>query len=293
MDDSTRIVTGATRSSALPTLLIGAGLMVCTGCGGEQTRDLDPQSVAMTSSTAPFYDDGELKLYETQLPVELPVKKPSDAERKLLNGAVGPFSHRPWVTADGVRLQLSWTLANLDKDSHSVEVLIDPWNEFGRYAPGIQIVGDNAIPNLSGIDETYDLPGIGSGRSSRIEHTFSFDEMSELATDFATAINILKTVHATPPANGQPGDDPRVGLVNHVFNLQNRTGSSPLTDRYVPPVIPGLLGFDIGLRTLEPANIAIEFTIELVDENGDRVVAQGSNDATLVAPRHVFSLAGG
>jgi hypothetical protein len=294
MDGSTRIVTGgATRASSSTWVLMGAALVLHTGCGGDQTRNLDPQSLAMTSNMKPFYDDGELKLYETQLQVALPVRKPSDADSKSLDGKVGPFAHHPWVTAGEVQIQLSWTLANLDKDSHAVEVLIDPWNEFGRYRPGIAILGDNAVPNLSGIDETYDLPGLGSGRSSRIEHTYSFDDMNELAVDFATAINILATVKPMAAAAGGAVDDPRVGLVNHVFNVQNRHGSSPLTDGYVPPVIPGLLGFDLGLRTLEPANIAIEFAVELVDANGDRVVEAGSHDATLVAPRHIYSLAGG
>ena len=247
----------------------------------------------MTSKVAPFYNDGELTLYETQLPVNLPIAKPTAAESASLAGSTGPFSHHPWVTADQVQLQLTWTLANLDKDSHVVEVVVDPWNEFGRYVPGVEIQGDNSIPDLSGIDEGYDLPGLGSGRSSRIEHTFSFDEMNELAVDFATAINILTTVKPPPPMAGQEQpDDPRVGMVNYAFNLQNHHGDSPLTDPYIPTVIPGLLGFNIGLLTHEPANIAIEFTIEIIDTDGSKVIESGNNSPSLVASQHVYTLTG-
>jgi hypothetical protein len=265
-------------------------LALTTGCGGDQTRNLDPQTFAMTSKTAPFYDDGELTLYETQLPIDLPIRKPTASESASLGGKIGPFGHHPWVTADQVQVQITWTMANLDKDPHNVEVLIDPWNEFGRYVPGIEMVGDNAVPNLSGIDRNCDLPGLTSDRPARIERTFDFDDMHELAVDFATAINILQTVQAPPPVNGQQQTDPRVGLVNHVFEWENRSGSSPLTDSYIPPTIPGLLGFDIGLRTEEPANVAIEFSVEMVDADGDRVVAQGSTVATLKAPQRVYSL---
>jgi hypothetical protein len=289
----------------------GLGAVVAlfvVGCNGQQTRDLDAQSLAMISCppadpnkpapppkgcTAPFYDDGELQIYEVQYPVNLPIVKPTPDESSKLGGKIGPFSHHPWVTADEGQGQVTWTLANLDKAEHTVAVVVDPWNEFGRYVPAIAKEGDNAVPDLSGIEETYDLPALGGDRSSRIQHTFSFDDMNELAVDFATVINILTTVKPPAPMDGVQMDDPRVGLVNHAFNVKNRHGSDPYTDSYIPTVIPGLLGFNLGLKTLEPANIAIEFLIELVDQNGDKVVVAGSSDPTLKAPNHVYSLPAG
>jgi hypothetical protein len=275
-----------TRSS----LLVAA--LVIGGCGGDRTRGLDPVVFAMTSQITPFYDDGELKLYETQSPVNLPITKPSDADRAALGGAVGPFSHHPWVTADQVSVQVTWTLANLDKEDHVVDVLVDPWNEFGRYVPGITIQGNNAVPNLSGIDESYDLPGLGSGRPSRIQHTFSFGDMNELAIDLATAINVITKVTPPPAMAGQTLVDPRAGLVNHAFNVQNRAGRSPYTDSYVPPAIPALVGFNLGIRTGEPANVALEYSVEIVDHDGSKVVAEGASDPTLVAPRRSYTVPG-
>ncbi len=60
-------------------------------------------------------------------------------------------------------------------------------------------------------------------------------------------------------------DNPAVGLINHVFNVQNRSYNDVLVKQYIPPVIAGLTGFDLGLRTYEPANVAIEIVIEIVD----------------------------
>jgi hypothetical protein len=279
---------------------IGAvATLALAGCSGSTTRNLDPANLALTAKMAPAYDDGELTLYESYIGVNLPVRQPSQADlASVPKGAVGPFDHHPWVTTGDVKCQLTWTLANMDPkakdgpESLTVEVLIDPWNEFGKYVPGITVQGDNAVPNLSGYDEAYDLPFQGGGRSSRIEHTTSFDDIDEVATDFATAINILTKVKPTPAADGGDGDDPRVGLVNHVFNLQNRTGSDPLTDGYVPPVIPALVGFNLGLRTTQKANLVIEYTIEMVDDEGNRVVEEGRHDATLQAPGRTFSLGG-
>jgi hypothetical protein len=276
----------AAKSGVGATLVVASWLLA--GCSkADNTQQLDPASLAMTKSTTPFYDDGELTLYETQIPVNLPVRQPTADERKALDGKVGPFDRHPWITPGDVRVQLTWTLANLDKEGHAVEVLIDPWNEFGRYVPGITINGDKAQPNFSGIQELYDLPGIDDTRPARIQHTFSFDEMDELATDFATAMNIIKTV--VPTMNGAMMDDPRVAYVNHTFAVENRSGQDPLTDRYRTAVVPGLVGFDLGLRTREPATVAIEFTIEVIDKNQDRLLNDvncGRTDLTATSPQN-------
>ena len=306
MEDSTSVVSGqapAAQSSRVRALALAAILVV--GCGGAKTHDLDPRSLAMAACspntpakncTPPFYDDGELTLYQAQLPVSLPIRRPTASDSSKLAGRVGPFNHHPWVTTDDVKVQVTWTLANMDAGDtgrHTVEVRLDPWNEFGRYQPGIEVQGDNAVQDLAGLGEPIDLPGLGTDRSSRVQYTFSFDDLDEVAVDFATAINILANVHPTPAADGQGLDDPRSGLITHAFDRQNRSGSSPLTDPYVPEVIPALVGFNLGIRTEEPANIAIEFAVELIDQNGDRVVEQGSHVATLEAPHRVYSPPGG
>jgi hypothetical protein len=300
-------MSGATCAGYRAHWVVGAVLCaVSSGCSGEDTRQLEPAALAMPGSTQAFYDDGDITLFQVQRDVPLPLKRPTDADRKNLGKAVKPFPRAPWVKHDQVRVQVTWTLANLDTVDHSVEILVDPWNEFGKYVPGVTVEGDNSQPNLSGIDETYDLPGLDSGRPSRISQVFSYDMMDELATDFATAMNIIEN---GPMAMDAEEEDPRVGYVNHVFALPNRSGEDPLTDRYIPEAIPGLVGFTFGVRTQEKVGtpdkdapdddtkrkggIAVEFAVELIDENGDRVLDEDSHDPALSAPDTVITLGNG
>jgi len=81
--------------------------------------------------------------------------------------------------------------------------------------------------------------------------------------------------------------------VNHAFNLQNRHGSDPYTDGYTPSVIPALVGFNLGLRTAEKANLVLEYSIEIVDSEGNRILEEGSKAATLEAADTVYTLGEG
>lgn len=268
-------------------------LALTVACSDEETHRLAPQQLGMTADLTPSYDDGELQLYEVRMPVQLPIKRFSRAQRQKLSGRAPPFPRHPWITSSDVEVQVTFTLANLDPDPHDVEVLIDPWNEFGRYWPGLQVVDQQngeALPNLSGIDVRYEVPALKNKRnqSSRISGTFTFDDMEELARDFATVINIIENGVGGQPAEGQ--DDPRIAYVNHTFDVHNRQTRTPLTDRFRPDIIPGLVGFDVGLRTTEPANIAIEVFIELVDHGGNRVVPAGENDPVMPEPDRFYTL---
>jgi hypothetical protein len=70
------------------------------------------------------------------------------------------------------------------------------------------------------------------------------------------------------------GGGPNVnGMVNHAFALQNRSGDGDkLVGHYIPSEIAGLIGFDLGLRTYAPANVAIEVVVEVTDVLGNRVM---------------------
>jgi hypothetical protein len=272
-------------------------ILLVLACGGEgDVHHLPPEIVGMTSDLAPIYDDGQTQLYEVRLPFALPVLRPSDAQRQALRqNAPAPFRRYPWVSASQLRVQVTWTLVNLGRRDRDVEILIDPWNEFGRYYPGLTIVDEQngeALPNLSGINIRRRLPGLGNeeGRSSRVHGTFTFADMDEVAADFATVINIIDG--QVVPVDGDDGD-PRIGLVNHTFHVDNRQGRTPLTDRYRPAVVPGLTGFDVGLRTTETSNIALEFAVELVDTDGDRIRPDDSDDPLLQPPNQYYTLGSG
>jgi hypothetical protein len=268
-------------------LLVGGfGLCACTD---DSIRRLDPVSVAMIGdeSFAPIYDDNELTIYETKTSLMLPIVAPSPAQLgRLGSDTSDPFERQPWVSRDDVFVQVTWTLSNLDPSSHNVWVMLDPWNEFGRYEPAVHIEDDTAVRDFSGIDMLFALPGLDDDAEPRIVGTLTFDDMDELAVDFATVFKILNDA---APVDAEE-EDPRSTLINHAFNVRDRSHRSPLLDPYRPSVVPGLVGFDFGLRTSEPANVALEIVVELRDE-GDRVARRGESVPLLEPPEAIISAA--
>jgi len=263
------------------------------GCNsGDQQRTLPSVQVAMDQMVQPIFDDGELKLFEVRVGSQLPILAPSDSEAATLDGEpMDPYPHKPWVTTDDIRVQLSWTITNLDDDTHNVELLVDPWNEFAKYFPGLQLVDKDEgkyIPNLSGFDYLYVVEGKDKGERSRRHGTITFDEMDEMARDFATTMNLI----ANPPMEpGQdPDDDPTVGYVNHAFAFQNHSDHDLLVQRWVPSVVPALTGFDIGLRTGEPAAVAIEVVAEVTDLGSSKLQSEGQKGALLAAPTQIVTV---
>src|SRR5690606_16323764 len=207
---------------------------------------------------------------------------------ELTNQPVAPYGRMPWVTLDDLRVQLSFTLTNLDDRPHVIEVLIDPWNEFARYYPGIQMVDDDeAIPNLSGIHSRLRLEGRGSGAASRVQGVYTFDDMDELARDLATVMNMVANPPGGLPDLGED-EDPLLVYVNHTF--ANHSTRDVLAVGYIPDVIPALTGFDLGLRSNEPVTVAIEVAAEVVDLGSGKLQQQGDDDPVLMAAETVVAI---
>jgi hypothetical protein len=259
---------------------------VNVGCGDQAHEESLPLlQVGMTKAVEPIYDDGELLIYEVKKGIAFPILAPSDQARGALNEQrVEPYGRQPWLTTDDLEVQVTWTISNLDEEEHIVEMLIDPWNEFGRYYPGLQLTdADNQefMPNFSGIDKRYIVAGKGAGDGSRTHGTYTFADLEEVATDLATVMGIIKT----PPPTDDDEEDPRVTYANHAFHLQNRSHDDPLVMQWVPQTVAGLTGLDVGFRTYEPANVAIEVAIELVDQHGKRVKTEDTDaDAPVLRP---------
>lgn len=265
-------------------MVVGVATLGCTE--SEETHTMKPLVLGMTSNMGASYESEEMTMYEVKLPVQLRIAQPTNEERDALyQETVVPYEHAPWVTIDEVKVQVSWTLSNLDPDPHNVEILLDPWNEFGRYWPGLALVDaddEEFLPNLSGIDILMELPGTSSGDSSRRFGTFTYQDMDEVAIDLATVMNILQNGPQPDPAN--PDEDPTVTLANHAFAVENRSFNDPLVAPFVPQVIAGLVGFDIGLRTYEPANLAIELVVEVLDKDSGKVLARDDDSEPVPIP---------
>jgi hypothetical protein len=242
--------------------LVAAG---CSNAGDEQT--IPPVVLGLLDTTAPTYDDGEVQIYEVHSQVELPVRRPKSGERP--KGDVDPYPRAPFVLAKDTRITVRFTLSNLDDHTNSVELLLDPWNEFVHYEPGVVVDDEMTTPNFSGIDRFFVLPPKG-----RVEGIITPDDMVELATDLATAMELQRR----PPADTSQFSGP--ALYNRAFNVQNRSSQPDVVlQGYIPPVVDGLTGFDLGLRTYAQAKVAVEIVIDIEDVNGDRVIQEGDSDA--------------
>ncbi len=293
----------------------GVAALCCVfavGCGSQNDdRNLPPGEVGMTKSVAPIFDDGETQLFEVKRGLQFPIVAPTASERGALGKDVEPYGRTPWVTNQDVKVQLTWTLSNLDDTEQVVEVLVDPWNEFGRYYPGMQLADANEQkfePNLSGIDHYFVLDKSSAGESSRRHGTFTFDDMNEMAVDFATVQNMIKN---PPPLPGGVQEDPDMMTdplpiyANHAFNIQNHSYNDVLVQPYIPQVVAGLTGIDFGFRISKPtcvpdpttpdkpcggATVALEIAIEIVDQGKGRVQQEGGTKPLLEATTEVVTV---
>ena len=268
--------------------------MASVACGeDERTRILEPEQVAMDENVPPAYEDDELTIYEVKKAVQFPIIAPdADAMAALSGNPMDPYGRQPWITLDDVRVQLSWTLTNLDDELREVEVLIDPWNEFGRYYPGLTLVdAENGEyqPNISGINERYILEAASKGKSSRRQGVMTYEDLDELARDFATVMNLIAYPPTSYPGGGEleEGESALPTYVNHAFDFQNRSNNDPLVKDWIPPVVAGLTGIDMGLRTGTPARIALEIVVEITDRGSDKVRREGEKDE-LIPPTDVI-----
>jgi hypothetical protein len=262
-----------TAGGARPHVLALAVCALVGACANTDANQVtQPVVLGMTSSVAPVYDDGEMQLYQVQVPVALPIRKPIDAEVDGLPPAE-PYPRGPYLKASDLRLEVRYTLSNLDDAPHTVLLMLDPWNEFVRYKPGIKIGEEQAQPNLSGAERRVRIQP-----KSRIVGTLTPDDMTELAVDLATAENILKN----PP---QDANADVAGIINRAFNFQNRSNVyDPIVSPFIPHVIAGLTGFDLGLRVEEHATVAVEITIDITDLNGQRVIPSGDTSQHMIDP---------
>lgn len=287
-----------TKAWTLLTCIVAACALGTGACASrEQDLVMAPEVFGMTETTAPIYDDGQMQIFQVTHPIELPIRGPRDGERP--GGDAAPYPQYPYLRSEDVRITVRFTLSNLEDKENLVELLVDPWNEFVRYVPGIVVTEEEALPNLSGIQRFYKLPPLG-----RVEGILTPDDMRELASDLATAMALA----ATPPPDDGAFGGPL--LYNRAMNVQNRGTVlfDPVLTPYIPQIPPaveqnkvvvdpskkliaGLTGFDVGLRTAAPARVAAELVIDLEDlsEAGDVVIAPDRAEDPIGPPGDTLS----
>lgn len=269
----------------VPQMLVLAGALVfsaaCSRIGGDQV--MSPVVVGMTEATPPAFDDGENQIFEVHMPVTFPLRAPKANEMNKL--IMDPLYPGPvWLDSKDFQIEIRYTLSNLTDKKQVVQILIDPWNEFVKYKPGVTVTEEAAIPDRSGFDHPYVL-----GPKEKLQGTITNDDTREMAIDLATVMNIQKLVMVPPPVMGMPATDaPNLnGMFNNTFDLQNRSSHpelDPLIAKYIPKLVNGLTGCDVGFRTGAAASIALEVMVDIVDLKMDRVIAPGEEKSKPALP---------
>jgi hypothetical protein len=251
-----RLVTGAVAIAALT--------LACANT--DEKENIPPVVLGMLDTTPAAYDDGQVSMYQVTLPVELPIRRPKNGERP--GGDVDPYPDAPFYLAKDTRITVRFTLTNLTDQVVDTWMLLDGWNEFVAYVPGLVVGDEQTTPNRSG----RELPFVLAPKQ-RIEGIITPDDMAELGTDLATAMKIQQQ---PPPADGQFNGPV---LYNRANDPQNRSSQPDIVlGPYIPQVVAGITGFDLSLRTYDkPAKIAVELSIEVEDASakGDLVIIDG------------------
>jgi hypothetical protein len=267
-------------------LTLAGAAGVVAGCNATSDDQVTAPSVlGMTATVMPAYNDGEQQIYQVKTPVSLPYRRPTAAETAAL-GPQDPYPHYPFLQKSDSLVEIRYTISNLDTTPHNVTLMLDPWNEFVRWVPGLVVGEDDSIPDESGYSKVVLVPAM-----SRLQGTITSDDVDELATDLAT----VEYIQAHPPTASSGDDDDDTGanldgLDNHVFDPQNRSNENdPLLAGLIPAVVPGIVGFDLGLRTSEQAQLAVEITVEIQDLNGNRVLPYGSSASPIGEPATVIT----
>ena len=291
----------AIANALLAGLVVCASLVAaCQGSGADQVTS--PIVLGMTDQLTPIIMTQQLTMYEVQVPVPLPVRKPTSQEESSLGGAVAPYPHQPFLLDSDESLEIHFTISNLDTDRHAVYLLpdrpvrlisavnriykasglndLEQLENAPEYRPGVTVVdNETPLPNPSGYQKSFLIDPM-----SRVEGTITTDDTTALAVGLATAMQIL-SLPVDPMAAY-----PVVTLVDHTFAPQNRPLSNdPLVSQYIPSTIAGLTGFDLGLRADTAENVSVEIVVDITDLNGNRLVPQGQTGATIGVPRTILS----
>jgi hypothetical protein len=285
-------------------LAVGFFALSSAACGeADETRLLPPDQVAMHQGVGPVYALEDLRIFEVKKPVQFPIIAPEAGTLPApVDGQFEPYGREPWITLDDIRVQISYTVSNLDDEQHNVHLVVDPWTEFGRYWPGLTLIdaeeGEYA-PNQSGFDDFFPLPGVNEGEASRRHGVITYDDMDEVARDFATVMNLIKFPPAGYPGGGEAeeGESVLPTYVNHAFHFQNHSERDPLVQAWVPQVVAGLTGVDFGLRTEETGpdgmnapNIALEIVVEVTDLGSGKLRREGAEDVLLEPTTEIITV---
>lgn len=243
-------------------IVILAVALTAIGCVKEQryiTPDGGgPWAFAIQEDTPPFFTsrDGTVYIVEQRIPIEFrqPTADELAAESDIGTAQI-PYAHLPFIQRGDIELQIDYTISNLDTESAvDAAVIVNGFNEFHEYNPGVQVIEERVVADYSGWERTIHLdPG------ARHSGTVRQEELDEVAVDLATVVN------------GAPN-------ANLVMHPDSASGLDPRVQMYVPDVIPALLGARVGMRVEAetPPALMMEVTLRVTDVRG--VLVHGDDE---------------
>jgi hypothetical protein len=231
-------------------------LTCAAACVEEERYAIMRQDVKMHADEKPTaFTEEKDPIFIVERRFSFQITPPSQAElQHLAQGAQGrklPFPRLPWIERQDEEIQVDYALENRGKAAISVMVFLDGINEFDRYTPGPE--------DFHQWEHRYELqPG------ERISDTITELEMDEVAIDLATVVN------------GAPNS-------NQVVQFQSQSGRDPRVKKYVPKVVPGLVGFEMGLQTGAAAELRLTLSAR-VQDHGGRIAERGEKIWQLPTP---------
>lgn len=232
---------------------------MATGCLTEQRymapEEGGPWAFAIDEDTPAFFESEDGNVYLVEQRVEFEFREPTDRELREL-GDIGalqiPYGQLPFLRRDDIEIQIDWTLSNVSDQTLTTAVLVNGFNEFHEYDPGVQIIDNEVVADFSGWERNIRLePG------ERATGTVRQEQLDEIAVDLATVVN------------GAPN-------ANQVVYFENNSATDPRSQMFIPDVIPALTGVRLGLRSDAAVPVVLEATVRIRDNRG--VLVQGDAD---------------
>lgn len=261
--------TGLGNRSTRLSCALSLALLLGAGCSDERVYigDGGRYHVELTASATPTFmgaEGGAIYIVETR--VQLPVRAPSAAVLSDLTQSATrypglPFPRLPWVERRALPIEVDFALENQDDAVHDITVIVNGWNEFHEYQPGVVVVDEEPTPDYAQWEWSYKLAA-----HQRVTRTIREESFDEVAVDLATVVN-----HA-------PNS-------NQVVFFENKSDTDVRNRPFIPPVIPGLIGFRIGLRATAASAAVLDASVRVRDA-GDRLA--GSGEAVLEAAPQIF-----
>jgi hypothetical protein len=257
-------------TAVLCVLALGGLCGIGAGCSDERVYigENGRYRVELTADAAPtFMGARGGAIYIVEERVDLPVRAPSESSLADLTQAAGgfpglPFSRLPWVERGALPIEVDFVLENQDDSPRNITVIVNGWNEFHEYQPGVVVIDEEPTPDYAQWEWSYKL-----GPRKRVTRTIREESFDEMAVDLATVVN------------GAPNS-------NQVVFFENKSSTDTRNQAYIPAVIPGLIGFRIGLRATAASPATLDASVRIRDTD-DRLANSG--DATIDVSPAIFT----